>query len=153
MKNHSLCVAMLLLCSYANSQNTTPYLEFYGGAATNKVGAYGFGIGAEMAGAWDGFLIGTDVRLQSSSQPILMGLKMGYFHPFDCNASHSLLFTGGVYVAKRNNHTKYHVSELGLVASARYYVKRFFFVEPYWQYSEEKHMAGINIGITGWIDK
>lgn len=147
-----LLITLLLISTIAHGQ-ITPYVEFSGGAATNKTGAYGFGIGAEFSGNWDGVLVGADIRLQSSSKPVLIGLKAGYFHPIDCNAKQALLFSGGVYVAKKNNHTKQHVSELALTASARYYFKRFFFVEPYWQYSEEKHMAGISGGITGWIDK
>lgn len=149
----TILVASMLLLSYCSYSQPIPYAEFSAGYATNNTGVFGMGIGVEMPLQWEGILLGLDVRLQSSSKPILVGLKTGWFRPFDCDAKQALLITGGAYVAKKNNHTKHHVSELGLTGAIRFYKWRYIFIEPYWQYSEEKHFAGLSIGITGWIDK
>lgn len=121
----------MLLASAILKAQVTPYFEPYAGYATNNTGIYGLGIGVEIPMKWDGVLVGLDVRLQSSSKPTLVGLKTGWFHPFDCDAKNAILLTGGAYVAKRNNHTKHHKSELGLTGAVRLYAWRYVFIEPF----------------------
>ena len=149
MKNQ-ITAAFIMLCLSSHAQ-TTPYVGFNAGYLSNKKGVYGFEFGVESAG----LIFGADVRLQSSSTPVLLGLKTGWFKPLDyCqHGDQAIQFTIGGYLAKRNNHTKYHVSELALTGNVRYYFKRFFFIETGYEYMEEKHYGGIGIGIMGWFDK
>jgi len=139
---------MLSLCSY--SQTLTPFAGFSGGYMSNGKGAYGFEIGAE----YNRFILAGDVRLQSSSEPILLGFKTGYYLPLDDCDCKALSIMGGVYAAKRDKETHYHINELALTGSVRYYFVSYFFIEGVYQFSEEcNHYGGILIGanIMNWF--
>jgi len=140
-----------IICITCNAQ-TTPFVGFSGGFMSNNKGYYGFELGAEMSG----FILAGDIRLQSSSDPVLLGIKTGWYKPLDdCQCGYQALsIMGGVYAAKRDQDTKYHVSELAVTGTVRYYFKRYFFIEGTYQFQEEQyHSAGIGFGIMGWFDK
>jgi hypothetical protein len=142
---YNLILAFMFM-SYVLHSQIIPYADFYGGYATRNKGLYGFGVGVDI----NRFIVGADVRMQTSYQPVLIGGKLGYLLPLIYDKKQALMLTVGGYIAKKNEQ-KQHISELGLTGAVRYYCWRIFYIEPYWQYSEEKHMAGINIGVTGWV--
>jgi len=126
----------------------TPFASLSGGYMSNGKGVAGIELGAESRG----LILAGDIRVQSSSEPVLFGFKTGWYKPLDDCYCKAFSIMGGVYSAKKNNHTKEDITPIAFTGTIRYYNSHYFFIEGVYQYSEQRHLAGIGIGMTGWID-